>query len=132
MRSKTNFCNIAVILLVLVSVGCAMRMYEGAAISPKKIAVIDTQATNLGLGYWMWPAIVSIDGKSTGKTHIERFCRITAPFGARPIRTHPQTPFTGSKGRLCVLRQTPSKARKERVVPGYRRKDSPIAIPTSP
>jgi len=67
MRSKTNFCNIAVILLVLVSVGCAMRMYEGAAISPKKIAVIDTQATNLGLGYWMWPAIVSIDGKSTGK-----------------------------------------------------------------
>ena len=70
MRILTHFYNIAVILLLLIFAGCTTRMYDGVTISPGKIAVIDTQATNLGLGYWMWPAIVSIDGKKTGKTVI--------------------------------------------------------------
>ena len=71
MRIQSHAREIAVMLLAVVFAGCATtRIYEGAAQSPEKIAVIETRAIMAGLGYWIWPAISHIDGKKTAKTVI--------------------------------------------------------------
>jgi len=82
--------------------GCTTKMYKGSSLSPGEKSIIKTQATMISLGYWIWPAIGTIDGTKTSSMEIydslRRFKSFEVLPGEHTLSVYVITSHQGTRG----------------------------------